>query len=162
MNSFNYFCVFCLRLTLFDNKGNFACCQECGILGSNYGAECTSCHATEQYVFWRHDFESGKGSSPQTAVCVKCTGAALWSGEAPKVEGNCRLCLKEDAELNDFGAIKECNDCHAVSMPQSYVKTVECQSCPASMLKQKANEGSREGKFFLVYQGEMKCEECWL
>ena len=31
LNSFNYFCVFCLRLTLQDNKGNFAGCQECGI-----------------------------------------------------------------------------------------------------------------------------------
>ncbi len=94
LNSFNYFCVFCLRLTLFDNKGNFASCQECGILGSNFGAECTRCHLTEQYVYYRPDFEAGRGQSPETAVCAKCTGSALWSGEdAPKVNGNCKICL---------------------------------------------------------------------
>ena len=29
INSFNYFCTFCLRVTLMDNLGNFARCQEC-------------------------------------------------------------------------------------------------------------------------------------
>ena len=31
LNSFNYFCVFCLRFTLMDNLGNFSRCQECNI-----------------------------------------------------------------------------------------------------------------------------------
>ena len=38
LNSFNYFCLFCLRLTLMDNKGNYSVCHECGIYGSNFGA----------------------------------------------------------------------------------------------------------------------------
>ena len=80
LNSFNYFCLFCLRVTLYDNKGNFACCQECGIYGSNFGAACHSCKEPDQYVYWRHDFIAGKGEKPETAVCAKCTGQTLWSG----------------------------------------------------------------------------------
>ena len=85
LNSYNYFCVFCLRETLFSNQGNFSKCQECCIMHSNFGADCSSCGLVDQYIYWRHDFETGKGDSPATAVCSKCTGVAMWSGEAPQI-----------------------------------------------------------------------------
>ena len=134
MNSFNYFCSFCLRQSLHDNKGNFAACQECGINGSNFSAACISCQRPEQYVYWRHDFETGKGDTPANAVCSKCTGATLWSGEAPQVSSNCKLCLRE-TQMNDFGVLQECRECHAICLPQSYLKTVICESCPSSALQ---------------------------
>ena len=55
LNTYNYFCIFCMRLTLFDNRGNFSTCQECGIYGSNFGADCNSkeCSKKNQYIYWR-------------------------------------------------------------------------------------------------------------
>ena len=107
LNSFNYFCVFCMRLTLFDNKGNFSACQECGIFGSNFGANCNSpdCTRQNQYIYWRPDFEKDRGDTPASAVCSKCTGATLWSNkEAPQMQANCRYCLK-DVEMRDHGVL---------------------------------------------------------
>ena len=104
LNSFNYFCVFCLRLTLWNNKGNFASCQECGIYGSNFGASCAVCKLADLYVYWSPDFEPNKGDSPESAVCSKCSGAALWSGDAPQISAACRLCL-EQSTINDYGVL---------------------------------------------------------
>ena len=100
-----------------DNKGNFARCQDCGISGSNFGAECYSCKKPDQYIFWRPDFETGKGDTPATAVCSKCTGATLWSGDPiSSGEENCKICLKETV-MNDFGVLKECTECMSICMP---------------------------------------------
>ena len=104
LNTFNYFCIFCMRITLYDNKGNFAACQECGVYGSNFGTSCHSCELPDQYIYWRHNFQKNKGDCPETAVCAKCTGASLWSGTAPQITANCRLCLK-DTLMSDHGAL---------------------------------------------------------
>ena len=150
-NSFNYFCLFCLRSTLQDNKGNFSQCQECGMYGSNYAMQCSDCDISEeQYMYWRQDFESGKASSPETAVCAKCTGITLWSGEAPTITSNCKLCLKE-TPMKDYGVLQECLECRSICLPQSYLKTVLCQSCPANALReQAAADVSRDNKFFFI------------
>ena len=64
--------------------------------------------------------------------------------------------------MNDFGVLQECTECESVCMPQSYVKTVVCSSCPPGVLKRMADNDERSEKFFMIRQSELKCEECWL
>lgn len=63
--------------------------------------------------------------------------------------------------MNDYGVLQECDECRTICFPQTYLKTVICESCPISVLEsQQAYD--RESKVFLLRDGELKCEECWL
>ena len=64
--------------------------------------------------------------------------------------------------MNDYGVLQECTDCSAVIIPQSYMKTVVCQVCPTSILKKQAESVDRSERYFIIKQGELKCEDCWL
>ena len=42
-SSFDYICVFCTKITVWDNYGPAAKCQECGAFGTNKTFNCYSC-----------------------------------------------------------------------------------------------------------------------
>ena len=76
-------------------------------------------------MFYRGDFDEGKGDKASTACCAKCTGKTLWCGDGQKIRENCRICL-EETDINDYGVLKECHKCSCVVIPQSFMKTVVC------------------------------------
>ena len=50
-NLFSFFCPFCLAMTTFENSGNFAMCQSCQRLGTNYWKDCQGCNRGKQYCY---------------------------------------------------------------------------------------------------------------
>ena len=109
ISSYNYFCVFCLRLTLMDNLGNFARCQDCKMEGSNHASACMKCKKGNQYVY---------KSDQDQLVCAQCTGKTIWSGpsEEVKEKSNCSVCL-EDTVHRSYSIATECTACQAIRIP---------------------------------------------
>ena len=70
----------------------------------------------------------------------------------------------KETEQRDFGVTQECTNCNTLCFQQSYLKTVKCGNCPVTALKEQAEEadGGRADKVFLLKDGDIKCEECWL
>ena len=147
ISSYNYFCVFCLRLTLMDNLGNFGRCQECKIEGSNHASTCSRCRKQNQYVYKTEQNE---------LVCAQCTGKTLWSGESEvsKDKTPCAVCLKETAK-KQYSIAQECTSCQAIQIPSAILKLSKCPSCPPGFVR-----AEDEQLNFFIIEGELKCEGC--